>query len=84
MDSIETLGTTEFAMRHVMLRIDAISSAKSTEEVVFRFGAASAYITACAELKAIPEVEWANFLNAADAAYNAHPLAGGTSENFVV
>ena len=55
MDSIETLGSTEFAMRKAMLRIDAISSAKSTEEAVFCFGAASAYITACAELKAIPE-----------------------------
>lgn len=84
MDSIETLGTTEFAMRKAMLRIEAISSAKSTEEAIFHLGAATAYITACAELKAIPEKVWANLLDDADAAYNSHPSAGGTSESFSV
>jgi hypothetical protein len=55
MDSIETLGSTEFAMRNAMLRIDAISEAKTAHEAIFFFGAATAYITASAELKAITE-----------------------------
>ncbi|PBP46179.1 hypothetical protein [Pseudomonas syringae] len=83
MDSIKTLGTTKFAMRKAMLRINAISSAKSTEEAVFIFGAATADITAYAELKAIPEKVWANLLGDADAAYNSHPSAGDTSERFL-
>jgi hypothetical protein len=82
MDSIETLGSTEFAMRNAMLRIDAISEAKTAHEAILFFGAATAYITASAELKAITESSWANLLDLADAAYNTHPLATGTSDNF--
>lgn len=84
MDSIETLGSTEFAMRNAMLRIDAISGAKTAHEAIFRFGAATAYITASAELRAIAESAWANLLDQADAAYNSHPLATGISDDFTV
>jgi hypothetical protein len=59
MDSIETLKSTEFAMRNAMLRIDAISEAKTAHEAIFCFGAATAYITVSAELKAITESSWA-------------------------
>jgi hypothetical protein len=84
MDSIETIGSTEFATRMALIRIDAITVADTTQNVIFRYGAATAYITASAELKAITESAWANLLDLADAAYNTHPLATGTSDNFTV
>ena len=84
MDSIETLGSTKYTLTQALIRIDAIGTATSPADVIFRFGAATAYITAAAELKALAEASWSELLDLADKLYNEHPLATGTSEDFDV
>lgn len=84
MDSIETIGSTEFATRMALIRIDAITGADTAQNVIFRYGAATAYVTAAAEMNAISETSLVNLLDQADAAYDAHRLATGTSADFDV
>ena len=43
MDTLETLGTTEYAISRVMIRIDSISRAKTATEVLYRFATATGY-----------------------------------------
>ena len=75
MDTIETLGNTEFVMTRAILRIDSISSAATASDAIFRFAYAVGYVNACADMKAINEDAWARLLDLADKAYDAHPLA---------
>lgn len=84
MDTIEILGSTEFAMTRALIRIDSISSAGTVADVIFRFASAVGYINACADIKAINESAWARLLDLADKAYDAHPLATGRSDDFQV
>ena len=84
MDTIETLGSTEFAMTRALIRIDSISSAGTVADVIFRFASAVGYVNACADTKAINENAWAKLLELAAKAYDAHPLATGRSDDFQV
>lgn len=84
MDTLETLGSTEFAMTRALIRIDSISSAAAAADVIFRFASAVGYVNACADIKAISEHAWARLLDLADKAYDAHPLATGRSDDFQV
>jgi hypothetical protein len=84
MDTIETLGSTEFAMTRALIRIDSISSAGTVADVIFRFASAVGYVNACADINAINESAWARLLDLADKAYDAHPLATGRSDDFQV
>lgn len=84
MDSIETIGSTEYATRTALLRIDAITNADTAQNVIFRYGAATGYISAASELYAISETALVHLLDQADAAYDTHPLATGTSADFDV
>lgn len=84
MDTLETLGSTEYAMTRAIIRIDSISAAATVADVIFRFASATGYVNACADMKAINENAWARLLDLADKAYDAHPLATGRSEDFNV
>ena len=84
MDSIETIGSTEFATRMAHLRIDAITGADTAQNVIFRYGAATAYVSAAGDLYVISETALVTLLDQADAAYDSHPLATGTSADFDV
>jgi len=84
MDTLETLGSTEFAMTRALIQIDSISSAGTAADAVFRFASAVGYVNACADIKAINENAWARLLDLADKAYDAHPLATGRSDDFQV
>jgi hypothetical protein len=84
MSSIEKLGSIQYALTEALVRIDAIGTATSPADVIFRFGAATSYIAAAAELKALAEASRSELLDLADKLYNQHPLATGTSEDFDV
>ena len=84
MDSIETIGSTEYATRTALLRIDAITNADSAKNVIFRYGTATGYISAASGLFAISEAALVHLLDHADAAYDTHPLATGASADFDV
>lgn len=84
MSSIEKLGSTQYALTGALVRIDAIGSASTKADVIFRFGAATGYISAAAELKVLNETSWAELLDLADKLYNKHLLAMGTSGDFAV
>lgn len=82
MDTLETLGSTEFAMTRALIRIDSISAAATAPDAIFRFASAVGYINACADIKTISEDAWARLLDLADTAYDAHPLGTGRSDDF--
>ncbi|MCH5551111.1 hypothetical protein L6227_17685 [Pseudomonas syringae pv. syringae] len=82
MDTIESLGSTEYATTRALIRIDAIGTADTPALLIYRLAAASAYITAAAELKVITENAWAELLELADRTYNAHHLAVDTADSF--
>lgn len=84
MDTLETLGSTEYAMTRALIRIDFISAATTVPDTIFRFASAVGYVNACADIKAINENAWARLLDLADKAYDAHPLATGRSDDFQV
>lgn len=84
MDTIETLGSAEFAITRAIIRIDSISSAATAADTIFRFASAVAYVNACADIKAINENAWARLLDLADKAHDAHPLSTGRSDDFQV
>lgn len=49
MDTLETLGSTEFAMTRALIRIDSISAATTVPDTIFRFASAVGYVNACAD-----------------------------------
>jgi hypothetical protein len=82
MDTIETLGSTEYAMTRVMIRIDSISTAKTAVEALYRFAAVTGYTTATADMNAVPQQALAILRDLTEAAYDAHPLAIGKARDF--
>ena len=82
-DFIETIGNTEFEFRMMLIRIDAIGNADTAHNAIFRYGATPTYISAAAaDMYAISETSLFKLLDQADAAYDAHPSATGTTADF--
>ena len=79
-----TIGSTDCAARTALLQIDPITNAKPPQNVIFRYGAATGYISAASELYSISETALVHLLDQANAAYDTHPLATGTSADFDV
>lgn len=49
MDSPESLGSPGYAMTRVLIRIDSISTAANASEALYRYAAATGYITVAGE-----------------------------------
>lgn len=83
MDTIETLGSTEYAMNRAMIRIDSIGTAKTAAEALYQFAAVTGYITAVTELNAITHHARAILLELANTAYDDNLLAEGKARYFL-
>ncbi|AAN70024.1 MULTISPECIES: hypothetical protein [Pseudomonas] len=65
-----------------LMRIKDISSAKSAEEVTYRFGLATGYVAAILDAGVVDEDRWEELLILAEETQESHALSTGASGRF--
>lgn len=69
-------------IQKALMRIRDISSAKSAEEVTYRFGLATGYVAAILDAGVVEEDQWEELLILAEETQESHALCSGASGRF--